>query len=355
MTRGRFSTKAEIVLRGHILNWPWRSRLERRRARGAATRDAVCAYLDRYVSEFLGMPYTPAADAGQSAAVQPAPARSGQTVPGSPMQLVSDGSVQTTTDNLGQAAPGSPVQQPVPGDSGKERIFSIWLQGEQSAPDIVKACWRSVRANSSRELVVLDSGSLGDWIELPPHVTDKWRRGLIKPAHFTDICRVALLYRYGGYWMDATDFLPAELPEWIDERDFFVYMSGERLRGWYAYIQNCFIRARKGNYLLALWLNAMLVYWSHEDSAIDYFVHQLLFRKAVGSDPRAAELFAAMPKIVQDPTHELWFGNASKPFDPELFRSLTAAAAFQKTEYRSSDAVSPRPGSFADAMMKMYL
>ena len=155
--------------------------------------------------------------------------------------------------------------------------------------------------------------------------------------------------------MDATDFLPAELPEWIDDRDFFVYMSGERLRGWYAYIQNCFIRARRGNYLLALWLNAMLVYWSHEDSAIDYFVHQLLFRKAVGSDPRAAELFAAMPKIVQDPTHELWFGNASKPFDPELFRSLTAAAAFQKTEYKSADAVSPRPGSFADAMMKMYL
>ena len=333
MTRGRFSTKACIVLRGHVLNWPWRSRLERRRARGAATRDAVCAYLDRYVPEFLGMPYTPAADAGQTA-----PYGSGQPVPDSP----------------GQTAPGNPIQ-PVSGDSCKERIFSIWLQGEQSAPDIVKACWRSIRANSSRELVVLDSGSFGDWIDLPEHVTDKWRQGLIKPAHFTDICRVALLYRYGGYWMDATDFLPAELPEWIDDRDFFVYMSGERLRGWYAYIQNCFIRARRGNYLLALWLNAMLVYWSHEDSAIDYFVHQLLFRKAVGSDPRAAELFAAMPKIVQDPTHELWFGNASKPFDPELFRSLTAAAAFQKTEYKSADAVSPRPGSFADAMMKMYL
>ena len=333
MARGRFRTKACIVLRGHVLNWPWRSRLERRRARGAATRDAVCAYLDRYVPEFLGMPYTPAADAGQP---------------------VPYGSVQSDPDSPGQTAPGNPMQ-PAPGDSCEERIFSIWLQGEQSAPDIVKACWRSIRANSSRELVVLDSGSLGDWIELPPHVTDKWRRGLIKPAHFTDICRVALLYRYGGYWMDATDFLPAELPEWIDDRDFFVYMSGERLRGWYAYIQNCFIRARRGNYLLALWLNAMLVYWSHEDSAIDYFVHQLLFRKAVESDPRAAGLFAAMPKLVQDPTHELWFGNASKPFDPELFRSLTAAAAFQKTEYRSSDAVSPRPGSFADAMMKMYL
>ena len=333
MTRGRFSTKACIVLRGHVLNWPWRSRLERRRARGAATRDAVCAYLDRYVSEFLGMPYTPAADAGQIA-----PYGSGQQV----------------SDSSGQTAPGNPIQ-PVSGDSCKERIFSIWLQGEQSAPDIVKACWRSIRANSSRELVVLDSGSLGDWIELPEHVTDKWRQGLIKPAHFTDICRVALLYRYGGYWMDATDFLPAELPEWIDDRDFFVYMSGERLRGWYAYIQNCFIRARRGNYLLALWLNAMLVYWSHEDSAIDYFVHQLLFMKAVESDPRAAEVFAAMPKLVQDPTHELWFGNASKPFDPELFRSLTAAAAFQKTEYKSADAVSPRPGSFADAMMKMYL
>ena len=231
----------------------------------------------------------------------------------------------------------------------------MWLQGEAAAPEIVKACWRSIRANSSRELVVLDSSSLPDWIELPGHVTDKWRRGLIRPAHFTDICRVALLHRYGGYWMDATDFLPMELPEWMDRQDFFVYMSGERQRGWYSFIQNCFIRGRRGNYLLALWLNAMEVYWEHENSAIDYFVHQLLFRKAVESDPEAGRLFAAMPRIVQDPTHTVWFENASRPFDPELFRTLTSAAAFQKTEYKSSDASSPVPGSFADALMKMYL
>ena len=303
---GRFRTKAAIVLKGHVLNWPWRPRLERRRVRGEVTRDAVCSYLGRYVPEFLEMPFVKA--------------------------FAPDGDA---------------------GDSGK--IFSVWLQGEAAAPEIVKACWRSIRANSSRELVVLDSSSLPDWIELPGHVTDKWRRGLIRPAHFTDICRVALLHRYGGYWMDATDFLPAELPEWMDRQDFFVYMSGERQRGWYSFIQNCFIRGRRGNYLLALWLNAMEVYWEHENSAIDYFVHQLLFRKAVESDPEAGRLFAAMPRVVQDPTHTVWFENASRPFDPELFRTLTSAAAFQKTEYKSSDASAPVPGSFADALMKMYL
>ncbi len=99
----------------------------------------------------------------------------------------------------------------------------------------------------------------------------------------------------------------------------------------------------------------MEVYWEHENSAIDYFVHQLLFRKAVESDPEAGRLFAAMPRIVQDPTHAVWFENASRPFDPELFRTLTSAAAFQKTEYKSSDASAPVPGSFADALMKMYL
>ena len=70
MMPGRFRTKAAIVLKGHVLNWPWRPRLERRRVRGEVTRDAVCSYLGRYVPEFLEMPFVkasaPDGDAGDS-------------------------------------------------------------------------------------------------------------------------------------------------------------------------------------------------------------------------------------------------------------------------------------------------
>lgn len=303
MDLSRFRLGARVVLQGHVLNWPWRSSEQRRRVRGSVTAQAVCDYLDRYVPEFSDVP--------------------------------EDGAVG--------------------GGPGPERIFSMWLQGESQAPPVAQACWRSMRANSAHELVILDGRSVFDWIDLPSHVVDKWRRGLIRPAHFADLCRVELLYAHGGFWLDATDFIGAELPEWMLDQDFFVYMAGETLRGSYSFIQNCFIRGRRGAYLLKAWREAMSVYWRHEDSTVDYFVHQLLFRKVVECNAKAAVLFGSMPRLVQDPTHELWFGNASGPFDADVFESIVSSAAFQKTEYKSSDARNPVPGSFADVMMKMYL
>ncbi len=302
MARSKFSVNAEIVLLGHILNWPWRSRTKRRQERGRVTERAVRSYLERYIPEFSDVPEDAAAE---------------------------------------QAC-------------NVERIFSIWLQGEDNAPEIVKACWRSMRRNCRNELVVLDSSSIFDWIELPDHIVKKWREGKIKPAHFTDICRVELLYRYGGLWMDATDFMTSSVPEWIMDENFFVYMCGDEMKGSYAMIQNCFIRARCGNYLIKAWREAIFSYWKNESGAIDYFMHQLLFKMVIECNPKASSMFSAMPKVLQSMTHALWWNYGDRPFDAELFRKLTSGAPFQKTEYKSETAKHPVPGSFSDVMQKMY-
>ena len=298
--KSRFATKLSMVLKGHILNAPWGSRLERRRRRGEAISRAVERYLDKYVPAFAEVPEDTYLE-----------------------------------------------------EQDKERIFTIWFQGEDAAPDLVKACWRSVRANCTQELIVLDAQSVFDWIELPDYVMDKWRAGKIRPAHFADICRVELLYRYGGLWLDATDYVFAPMPQWLMDEDFFVFMSGDRQRGSYSYIQNCFIRGRKGNYLLKAWRAAILEYWKHEDSTIDYFVHQLLFKKVVKHNQLAAEHFAKMPSINQDPTHTLWFEHASDPFDENLFKDLSSAAVFQKTEFKSDNAKNPAPGTFAEKLINL--
>ena len=285
---------------GHIFNAPWKSRLQRRRRRGEVT--------ERYVLEYLDFIFA--------------------------------------TELVPRKAEADIACQ--------ERIFSIWLQGEDKAPSIVKACWRSIRENCTQPLVVLDAESIFDWISLPDYVVRKWKEGKMRHAHFTDICRLALLERYGGLWLDSTDFVSAPIPEWILDEDFFVFGSGDTLRGCYSFIQNCFIRARRGSYLLSAWLEAVLRYWQREDSTIDYFVHQLIFEKLIMCDSKARELYDRMPKVAQDPTHTVWFGNADNAYDPELFRSLCASAVFQKTEYKSSCARSPRRGSVAWKMIGMY-
>lgn len=300
MARSKFWVNVGIVLCGHVINAPWASRLERRRHRGLVTQRLVCRYLDRYVPYFENVPELP--------------------------EL------------------GSPQE---------DKIFSIWLQGEDAAPEIVKACWRSIRKHCSQELVILDASTISDWITLPEYVLEKWRSGKMRPCHFADICRIELLHKYGGLWLDATDYVFAPMPQWLLDQEFFVYMSGEKQRGFYSFIQNCFIRARKGSYLLHAWREAVLTYWKYEDSAVDYFVHQLLFKKVVENNAQAALCFEGMKKLSQDPTHTIWFENADKQFDKEVLHRLSSAALFQKTEYKSENATSPKPGSFAEVLINM--
>lgn len=302
MNFSRIKTRAEIILYGHILNWPWRSHLERRDARGAVTEKAVSRYLERYAP------------------------------------FIADIREDITEKEA----------------SGQERIFSIWLQGEKNAPGIVQASLKSIRHNCTQELVVLDEKSIAEWISLPGYIMDKWKSGKIRPAHFADICRVELLYRYGGVWLDATCFVTSPIPRWITDEDFFIYLGGNTLKGSYAFVQNCFFRSRKGDLLVKVWREAISAYWAAENSAIDYFVHQLLFKMAVLNNPQAKGRFDRMPHMEQDPTHALWLEYRDRPFDRETYDRVTAGAFFQKTEYKSGSAKQPATGSFSDIMQKMY-
>ena len=289
-----------VALSGHLLNPLWLPRLERRRVRGRAYRRAAMDYLRPYASAVCDVP------------------------------------------------------EDKPDHAGPRRIFTLWLQGEEQAPPLVRACLDSIRRYAGAELVVLDERSLFDWIDLPADIVRKWKEGKMKAAHFADICRVELLYRNGGLWMDATCFLDAPLPEWLWEADFFVYQGGDTLRGAYGGIQNCFIRGAKDAYLLKVWRTIIRAYWTAEDSALDYFVHQLLFSLAVEANPRAAELYAQMPALVQDPTHVLWFVYADKPYDETLLHEICAQAVFQKFDYKSPYAKAPIPGSFAEHLLAPY-
>ena len=296
----RFRYLFRVAVFGHLLNWPWRSRLERRRVRGRVIREASLDCLQPF-----------------AAAVQNVP-----------------------EDKPDHAEP--------------RRIFTLWLQGEEQAPPLVRACLDSIRRHADAELVVLDERSVFDWIDIPEEVVRKWKEGKMKAAHFADICRVDLLYRHGGVWMDATCYMDAPFPEWLWEADFFVYRGGDTLKGAYGGIQNCFIRGAKDAYLLKVWREIILAYWKEEDSPLDYFVHQLLFCLALDANPRAAALYAKMPSLVQDPTHVLWYEYADRPYDEDRLHAICAEALFQKLNYKTPSASNPVPGSFADHILAPY-
>jgi mannosyltransferase OCH1-like enzyme len=297
MNFSRYWALTKILFQAHVFNWFWRPRSRRSDVRTKVLSQVATEYFKRYLY-----------------------------------------------------AAESVKEEKVIKNDKNDKIYTIWQQGEKSAPPIVKATFRSIRHNCKQELIVLDDNNLFDYLELPPVIVDKYKKGKIKRAHFADICRVELLYRHGGYWMDATDFAVGAIPKWIEKEDFFVYLVGTKVGQRYMYMQNCFIRSRKGAYLLAAWRAMILEYWMHEPKSFDYFMHQMLFQTLVENDSRAKKYFAPMPHVDQYPTHTLWHGYKHKKFNKKQFEELTSGAFFQKTSY--NDQI--KPGTYSEAMTEMY-
>lgn len=87
----------------------------------------------------------------------------------------------------------------------RPRIWTLWFQGRESAPEIVKQCIDSMERNRGcAELVVLDSQSIGRYLDVDPEILRKVERGTVTLAAFSDYLRLSLLYRYGGLWLDST-------------------------------------------------------------------------------------------------------------------------------------------------------
>jgi len=235
----------------------------------------------------------------------------------------------------------------VPQRLPREYIFSIWLQGEEDAPRVVKSCWDSIRRHCEEELVILDADSILQWIELPSGVLEKWKSGKMKSSHLSDICRVELLWKYGGYWMDATDYMCHPMPEYIVQQPFFIYLGDEM--GYSPFVQSCFIRAHAHHPVIGAWREAIHTYLAKHSKVFDYFFIHRLFRHMVLNNSDISELFAQMPHINHLCTHSVrWGGYWEKTFDDETLGRLVSEGAFQKLEYKSASVRSPQFGTFAD-------
>lgn len=232
-------------------------------------------------------------------------------------------------------------------NGGDSKIFSLWFQGEENAPKIVKSCFKSIREKYGDRFIVLDEKTLYDWISLPDYIMEKWKAGKIIPANFSDICRIELLYQHGGMWFDATDLLTERVPSWIEESDFFMYSGGEEL-GPHTFIQTCFMRSIKGYPLLGAWRKFIFEYWKNEDKAINYFLVHFLLRFLTEHNETAGKLYSNMPLIPHDPTHVLWYVHRDDQYTKELFDKATSGSFFQKTNYKYKSSKNPIPGSMAE-------
>ena len=89
-------------------------------------------------------------------------------------------------------------------------VWMMWCQGIKKAPPIILSCIQSVIENrANHPVIIITKYNLIKYIKLPSYILQKFKKGMFDIIHFSDIVRMALLHKYGGYWIDSTYLLTA--------------------------------------------------------------------------------------------------------------------------------------------------
>ena len=211
-------------------------------------------------------------------------------------------------------------------------IWTLWLQGWSESPPLVRKCLSSWQEqNPSWEVRALDLTSLRLLLELP-----SFSGRSITSASFSDFVRIALLYEFGGVWVDSTLLCRRPLDHWLPsvmEEGFFAFERYDRP------IASWFLASEAGHPLTGKWLAATDEYWQKNSSADSYFWFHELFEKLCKADVDFCALWERVPKISADGPHLPYrLGLGSE--DAEAFSQLTnEASPVFKLSYRHDPAL----------------
>lgn len=223
-------------------------------------------------------------------------------------------------------------------------VWFCWLQGIESAPPIVKACYKALQENlDGKEIRVVDNQNRKELVQLPDYIESRHDKGQIPHAMFSDLLRLELLIKFGGSWIDATVFCstPDYQREYMDaDLFFFQYARPEDKK--YAGISNWFITACGNNPLLMTLRDMLYAYWQDFDCVVEYFIFHRFFDMIAKDRP---EVIAQMPYAYSPNAHVL-LRHWAEPFDQAKWDKVTTRASFHKLAHQVEESVKRDLGNY---------
>lgn len=202
---------------------------------------------------------------------------------------------------------------------GKKIIWQYWAQGfNGQLPEVVRVCLDSVDRNKGDyEVIRLSDETIDEYVNIPEYVWAKRGHGFSVTA-FSNVLRLALLYTYGGVWLDATVLLTDSLPDDYTHYDFFMFQRDENEQHkeyWeqsYAYywgwgpkfrvrVLTSIIFAKASSEFLGNYLNLLLYVWKTNEEYPFYFTFQILYNQLLESGISAPDC----PIVSDCPPHYL--------------------------------------------------
>lgn len=222
--------------------------------------------------------------------------------------------------------------------SDKTNIWIFWYQGWDSAPQIVKDCRCTTEKYLDRETFnvhYLTKDNYTSFVRFPKWIMDKVSAGTIDLTKFSNMVRSALLYHFGGIWMDATIFLTKPIDETIMDYPYYTLkrlpehpmfcISKHQWSTFFmaAHQQNLFHKE-----LLTLWME----YWRREDFVFDYLMFDYLMASILRNHPDMAKEWGSIPK---NNIESLFIENSLNiKFDPDKWEDIRKGTCIFKLTYK---------------------
>lgn len=162
-------------------------------------------------------------------------------------------------------------------DKGK-RIWLMWLQGENEAPKLVKTCINSIKEENKNAIVqVITKENVRNYIDVPDRLQRLFDDGKVSATHYSDYCRVALLSKYGGIWIDSTMFMTRSIPDDVFKHKFYSIRASnprKEIMSVARYRWNTFFMGGLGGNDSIFEFTRLLLfeYWKSENASIDYLL-----------------------------------------------------------------------------------
>lgn len=232
-------------------------------------------------------------------------------------------------------------------------IWFCWLQGLQQAPPIVKACYSSLKSHlSDREIKVINNKNWKEYVEFPDYVIEKWEKGRIPAALFSDLLRLELLLKYGGTWIDSTVLCTGLYENQNDnflDADLFLFQY-TKPGSIPVSISNWFITACSNNEVLIMLRDMLYAYWKDYDCTLDYYIFHLFFSMLSKKYP---EKILAMP-YGQSMNSLVLMHHLEDKFKQEKWDKLTQRVSFHKLAFRVSKEVKEDKENYFNKIISLY-
>ncbi|MFT8841990.1 MAG: capsular polysaccharide synthesis protein [Leuconostoc citreum] len=217
-----------------------------------------------------------------------------------------------------------------------QTVWTMWLQGIENAPDIVKLAIQSmIFALPNQQVVVLTKDNFQEYVNIPETIIQKWHKGIISNPHFSDIVRMELLLQQGGTWIDATVMLDHSfnLLEDVlasDETFFFQNMRPGQM-GNSIWLSSWLIHARSNEPTLQRVRDIIYDYWNHHSYLIDYFTFHIIWHLVYEFHDDAYRKVRKVPNAL--PLQLMYMLNQEN--DEQLVERILSEFPLQKLTYKN--------------------